>query len=207
MDKNAAPAFFLLPACIESNDDVFMDIFRAVKGRTSIEKSSLNRSFISGMLVPSIVINVEDLEPWKQLNSSSEQRRQAMMLGFWAIKIFPTLGARLCGERWNIPQRQCVNVVGKDSLTPDEFDLLIFRKIKLRIVEIYESESTLQRLKHFVKTPTDIGKENRVQLLNKIFSLDIEKSFVRPCWDALRSGAFSCDNMNGDVAVSFQNRF
>lgn len=196
------PTFLLLPVCVESNDDVYMCVLKAIIGRTNIEKNPMSRSLRSGMTVRIIEIQSEDLGPWNELNSHSQQIRQAMMLGYWAIKNYPLMGMRLCGDGWNAPKRQSVKVVGRESMTPDEFDSLIFNKIQLRIIELIVDQGTLQRLKHFIKTPTDIGKENRVQLSKKMFSYDIENRFQRQCWDALRSGVFSCSNTKDHVAVS-----
>lgn len=201
-EENIQPAYIFLPGCAHSDNDVFLNVVRAIIGRSNIDKNPMNNSLIRGMNASTIRIQSEDVGPWNDLNSPSHQIRQAQMLGYWSIKHFPSFAIRLCGDTWKAPQRQCVQVDGSDSITPNDFDSLIFDKLKLRIIELRVDHGTLQRLKNFIKAPTNIGKENRFRHSNKMFSFDIEKGFDRQGWDALRSGVFSSSNVNECTDVS-----
>lgn len=195
MDRNI---YILLPVCDETKDDLFLSIFRSIVGRTNVEKQPLHKDFVSGMKADSILIGADDVGPWNDLNSELQQSRQANMLGFWAIKHFPSLGSRVCGDAWTPPHRKYVQVDGSDPMLPDEFDKFIFKKMNIHIVELAEvKDDTFQRLKHFIKAPGGIEKCNRTQVSNRsknIFAFDIESDFDRQkCWHALRSGSSSVD--------------
>lgn len=180
----------LLPVCEQSDIDVFLNILRAIVSRTNIDKNPLNISLIGGMNSSTIRIQAEDIGPWNHLNSQQHQARQALMLGFWSTENFPSLGIRLCGDGWKKPQRQCVEVFGRESITPNEFDSLIFDKINLRVIELLVNRTTLARLKNFIEAPSDIAKENKIQLSKKMFSFEIGSGVDR-CWEVLKSGVFS----------------
>lgn len=202
ISENIPPAYILLPVCVESKNDVFLSVLRSIIARSVIDKIPLNALLINGMKAPTFQIEAEDVGPWNNLNSQLQQNRQSMMLGYWSIRNFPSLGNKLCGDEWKAPQRRGVKVVGRESMNPEEFDSFIFGKMKLRIIELRVNQSTLQRMKEFIKAPTDIGKVNRIQLSKKMFSLDIENGFHQQCWDVLRSGVLSCGNVNQSVDVS-----
>lgn len=191
--ENRLVMYILLPECIEAEDDVFLTILKAIVGRTNLDRNPLINALINGMKVDTFKIECEDVGSWNNLNSQSQRIRQAMMLGFWAIKNYPLLAIRLCGDAWKAPQRKFVQIVGGEPILPDDFDSLIFGKMKVRLIELHErkDKDTLQRLKSFVKAPTGIGKTNRIQLSNRsknMFSFDVESGFNNQCWHALRSG-------------------
>lgn len=206
--ENTAPVYLLLPTCIESKNDIFLEILRNVvqrTARTKLDNNFLYNALKTGMKAETFAINSDDIVGhWKELKSKSEQVRQSKMLGYWAIQNFPSLGKKLFGESWQVPQRKCVDVVGQGSMKPDEIDAVIFRKLKIRLVELSLSESTFSRFKHFVKVPIDIGKFNDVHITQKIKCFDIETEYLQNCWDALKRGKFSMnDSINVNIEVSF----
>lgn len=194
--ENVPPAYILLPVCVECKEDVFLSVVRAIIGRSVVDKNPSISSMINGMNVRTLKIEAEDIGAWNNLNSQSQQMRQAVMLGYWCIRNFPSLGNKLCGNKWKAPQRRCVQIVGRESMIPEEFDSFIVAKMKLRIIELRVYQSTLERMKEFIRAPTNIGKVNRIQLYKKMFSLDIENGFHNQCWNAMRSGVLSCSNVS-----------
>lgn len=198
----------LLPTCIESKNDIFLEILRNIvqrTARTKLDNNYLYTALKSGMKAETFEINSDDtVAHWKDLKSKSEQVRQSKMLGYWAIQNFPSLGKKLFGESWQVPQRKSVAVVGHGYMKPDELDAVIFRKLKIRLVELSLSESTFSRFKHFVKVPIDIGKFNEFHITQKIKCFDIETKHLQNCWDALKHGKFSVNNsISVDIEVSF----
>ncbi len=200
--KPQAPVNILLPVCIELKDDVFLNILRTVVNRVRIDENSLCNDLKSGMMAATFAIDSEDVSVnWKELTSKSKQGLQSKMLGFWAIQNFPSLGRKLFGDSWKAHQRECINVVGKESMTPEELDDVIFQKLKLRIIELRVTESTIGMLKHFKKAPVNIGKCNALQISPKMKSFNIVEEHLSLCWDVLKGVEFSSNNsMNIEVS-------
>lgn len=198
-----APVFVFLPKCIESKNDVFSSIFRLVVNRSKLDGHPVEQSFVQGLRMESIQIESEDFGDWKMLVSTPQQIRQAMMLGFWTIQNYRSMGYKFCGDAWEVPLRKCVKVVGRQSMTPEEFDLFVFGKMKLRIIELNVSPTTLPRIKDFLKVPLHIGKENRVEITKKLFGHDIASGFDNQCWNFLRSCASNGSSSDVVVGVSF----
>lgn len=120
------------------------------------------------MKAETFAINSDDIVAhWKELKLKPEHVRQWKILGYWAIQNFPSLGKKLFGESW--------------QMKPDEIDAVIFRKLKIRLVELSLSDSTFSRFNHFVKVPIDIGKFNDVHITQKIKCFDIETEYLQNC--------------------------
>lgn len=58
--------------------------------------------------------------------------------------------------QWKLRKREYVEVIGGRSMTPDGIDVIILKKIKLKVYELSVSPSTFEKLKHFVKVPPDV---------------------------------------------------
>lgn len=144
-------------------------------------------------------IESEDISVnWKQLSSESQQIRQSKLLGLWAINNFPLLGKNFFGESYRAPKRNAVEVTGSSMIEPDSIDDFIFPKMKLRMIQLNVSESTIVKLKHFVKAPGCIGKNSEFQISRKMRSFIIDAEFLESCWKALKFG----ESMSSDFEVS-----
>lgn len=85
------------------------------------------------------------------------------MLGFWAINSYPLLGKKVGDESWKAPTRN-IEVTGNQKMNSEEVDTLILQKLKLRAIQLNVRDSTIGRLKYFVKVPASICKNNEVQI-------------------------------------------
>lgn len=189
----------LLPVCVELETDVFLNILRNVVARSA--RSELYDlqfdAFTAGLTDDTFYIKSNDmLLNWKELDSKSQRIRQLKLLGFWAIKNYPSLGKKLLGETWQPPQRKSVEVFGNSVMSPDAIDDVIFRKMQLRIMELSVCHSTVTaKLKHFVQAPSNIGKFNEIQISPAIKSFEIENDYLENCWKALKFGSFSMNEV------------
>lgn len=204
--KNAPAFHILLPVCIESKVDIFLNILKCAVSRSKLDQHHLTRAFMSGTKGESFAVEMDDLTlSWKQLKSEDQRIRQSKILGFWAIVNFPSLQRKLFGETHQAPPRNDVSVVGNTEIKADNIDDLVFPKMKLRVIELSVSGSTFHKLKHFVKVPACVGvrRSNEISISRKMVSFDVDANFVESCWDALRCGEFS---MSSDYEVSFLDK-
>ncbi|KAJ6648902.1 hypothetical protein Bhyg_04134 [Pseudolycoriella hygida] len=154
------------------------------------EKNSLDHAFKMGMSGNVSLIEEEDLtRNWKKMNSKEQQDRQATLLGFWAVENFPSMGKQLHGPSWHAK----VNSLQANSkqIRAVEINAVIFKKLKLRVLKLNVSDSTLGKLKYFVRVPESIAKGNESKISRKIKAYDVDEQWLDHCWKALKLGGFS----------------
>lgn len=190
----------LLPYCNETNNDVFMNILKNVVARSKLDVHYLDSAFISALNGNELAIEQEDVTVnWTLLHSKEQQIRQAKLLGYWTMNVFPSLGKKIFGETYRAPKRIAVEVVGNSVMSPETVDDFIIPKMKLRLIQLNVNGSTVAKVKHFVKVPAFVGKINEQQISRKMKSSDIKPEFLETCWQALKCGEFP---KNFDFAVS-----
>ncbi len=191
----------LLPICVESETDVFFNILRNVIARSKLDEHILDNAVKLGMMGDKFYIKSKDLtKKWSDLVTMSQQIRQSKLIGFWAIDNFPSLGKKLNGKLWKASKEKCLQFSGNSkTVTAAEIDSIIFQKLKIRVIQLNVSESTLSKLKLFVHVPAIVGRKNESQISPKIKVFDIDDNWVEKCWEALKLGYFSLD-----VSVSVQ---
>lgn len=201
------PPHFLFPFSTESKTDGFFGLLKCIINRKSVDENCFDSSLKSAMSGEMFCIHSEDLiMDWSMLNSDDQRIRKSKLLGYWAIQNFSSLGRTLCGKTWKAPERKSIEVVGpsgSEQLQPEQIDEKIFQKLTLRILEINVNSSTLAKLKHFVKVPCTVGKNNEQQISPKIKLFDIDDGYIEKCWRALKSGVFQ---VNFEVRVYFISR-
>lgn len=197
------PMYMLLPICTESEHDIFFNILQKVIARSRLDEHPLDKALKLGMMVDDFHIELDDItENWNQLKSDEQQTRQWKILGYWATENFPLLGKKFCGGSWMPPQsRGSLQIIGQPKkMSADEIDGIVFRKLKLRMMKLQLSKSTLDKLKHFIiNVPPYIETYNELQMTKKIACLDIGEKWIQHCWNALKMGKFSLDD---DIQVS-----
>lgn len=201
-EENTPPLYLLLPTCVESKFDAFFNILRKAIGRSAPEVNYLDNALKFGMTGKAMTIEPDDiLVDWKLQQTKSNQIMQWKLLGFWANQNSSSLGKKLFHSSWMPPQRECVEVVGGKLMTPEEIDVIIARKVKLRVYELSVSKSTFEKVKHFVKVPADVDVYNDKQISPKIKSFEIKPEHLQRCYDALRFGKFD-NSIKHKFAVS-----
>lgn len=201
--ENTPPICLLLPWYGETKYDAFFNTLRYAISRSRPDANHLDSALRIGLTGESISIEPEDIVvDWENLRTKPKQIVQWKLLGFWASHHSPSLGKKLFHPSWEPPQRACVEVIGERSMTPDEIDAIIGRKIKLRVYELSVVRSTFERLKPFVKVPTDVDVYNGKQIYPKIKSYDINPEHLKRCYDALRLGKFD-NSINENIEVTF----
>lgn len=199
--KNAPAVHILLPVCAESKFDIFFEILKCYVAHSKLTKNCLIDAFMSGMKGEPFSVEMGDLtRSWKELKSDDQQIRQFKLLGFWAIANFPSLWRKFFGKTQ--PPRNGASVIGHTETNADNIDDLLFTKLKVRVIELRVSPSTLNKLNHFVKVPEWVGVKwsNQTVIDRKMISFNVDAGFVDSCWDALRCGQFT---MTSDIEVSF----
>ncbi|KAJ6648901.1 Laminin subunit alpha-2 [Pseudolycoriella hygida] len=179
----------LLPTC-NASEDVFLNVLKSSFSRYKYEKNSLDHAFKMGMSGNVSLIEEEDLtRNWKKMNSKEQQDRQATLLGFWAVENFPSMGKQLHGPSWHAK----VNSLQANSkqIRAVEINAVIFKKLKLRVLKLNVSDSTLGKLKYFVRVPESIAKGNESKISRKIKAYDVDEQWLDHCWKALKLGGFS----------------
>lgn len=201
-DEITTPLFILLPVCTELETDVFLNILKNVIGRKKLDDYYIDHALKLGMSSDKFFLKEEDISgSWNDMKSKDNQIRQSRLLGYWAINNFPSLGKKLFGNSWQIPKRQNLQVIGHSKeISADEIDELVFQKMKIRVMQLNVSSSTLVKISHFVNVPTNIGKKNESKISIKIKSFDPDDEWTERCWKALKLGSFSLD---GNYEVSF----
>ena len=201
-DEITTPVLILLPICIELETDVFLNILKNVIGRKKLDDHYIDNALKLGMRSDKFSIEEEDISvSWREKKSRDDQIRQSKLLGYWAINNFPSLGKKLFGSSWQTPNRQSLQVVGHSKvLSAEEIDAMVFQKLKIRVMQLNVSPSTLVKINHFVNVPANIGKTNESKISMKIKSFDPYDEWNEQCWKALKLGSFSLD---GNYEVSF----
>lgn len=186
-----SPLSILLPACKESTSDVFFNVIRNSIARSKLDEHYLDNALKCGVGGEEFEIEADDVAvDWGQLQSDEQLIRQSKILGYWAVEHFPALGKKFFGTAWLPSDRQHVQVVGQpDSVSPGDIDKMVFKKMKLRLMELHVSESTANKLKHFaVDAVATMVRSNEHQMSPKIKSWDIEGE---DCWKTLKLGVTS----------------
>lgn len=201
-DEITTPVLILLPICIELETDVFLNILKNVIGRKKLDDHFIDSALKLGMRYDKFSIEEEDMSvSWSEKKSKDDQIRQSKLLGYWAINNFPSLGKKLFGSSWQTPNRQSLQVVGHSKvISAEEIDAMVFQKMKIRVMQLNVSPSTLVKINHFVNAPANIGKTNESKISIKIKSFDPDDEWTEQCWKALKLGSFS---LNGSYEVSF----
>ncbi|KAJ6642719.1 Chitin biosynthesis protein CHS5 [Pseudolycoriella hygida] len=185
----------LLPFCVEQDNDVFFDILKTTIARSKVTQKAMDMRL--GMGAGKLSVKPKDLSlNWKSLKSDAQQIRQSKLLGFWMVANYPTMAGKLYWGLPDAPKRSDVVTVGTEELDGGSVDDIILKKLKLRIIELNVSPTTLDKVKHFVKVPNFIGMYNERQISPKVKAFDIEPEFVDECWSALKLGGFTQTEMN-----------
>lgn len=191
----------LLPFCVQTQTDVFLEILRNSVKRSGIsEFHDLVSALKSGM---SEIFSIESEDvtvDWTKLDSKTQQIRQWKLIGFWTLNNFPSMVEKLIGESCGVPKRNAIQVNGNSAFEADSIDEFIYLKMKPRIIELTVAESTRRKLKHFTLVPDGIRKSKEQRVSRKMKSFEVDAEFVECCWNALKSGKFS---MNSDFEVSY----
>lgn len=191
------PVCVLLPFCVELENDVFLNILRLVVGRLKLDGHDDIEALKSGMTDDVLYVKSNDLmSNWKDLDSKPQRFQQLKLFGFWAARNFPSLSKKLLGEQWQGFQGKRVEVIEDPMMPADEIESLISQKMQIRIMELNVSNSTLDKIKHFVKTPISIEKFNRLKITQKINSFEVKVDHIQRCWEALKCGKFSLNKIS-----------
>lgn len=183
------PIYILLPVCLEQNDDVFLDILKCTIARSKLNQGALDLKL--GMGSEKFSVSPEDLSlNWENHQTDVQKLRQSKLLGFWMVGNFPKLAGKIFWGSFDPPKRSDVVIVGNEQYSGDRIDSAIFEKMKLRIMELHLSWSTLEKLKHFVQVPSTVGMINEKIISKKMKSFDIEDQYIDDCWNALKFGQF-----------------
>lgn len=205
----AASVLVLLPICAEIESDIPADhVFQMILKNTiarKIDDNSLCSAFKAGMSADKLIVDSETFsENWKNLKSAKHRTLQSKLIGFWAINNYPLMGKKFFGDAWKGRERKSVEVArDTKQFDCDEIDSFIFRKMKLTLVELTVHESTLEKLKHFVRAPVTIAKYNPVMISPKTKMYDINREYMDTCWDALKNGQFSMDLVSSSTVDLF----
>lgn len=177
----------LLPFCAEVESDIFLSILKAAVWRMRLEDPHIEA--LKAGITDKFSVKLNDLSAhWKELDSKSQRIRQFKLLGFWIARSFPALGKKLVGDAWQASPGTRVEVVGNASMSPDEIETFIFRKMQIRIIEMKVSPSTLDKIKHFVRAPTNIEKLKGTKVSPKLTSYEVKIDDRKLCWKALKVG-------------------
>lgn len=183
-------ANILLPICVETDSDVFLHILKSIVARKT-DDHFLYNGLKFGMSGDVFNIDEEDLTMnWNNLDTTKQRIRQARLLGYWAISNFPSLGKKLHGISWQPSKKSLLIKKQSKEINADEINEKISRKLKLRVLQLDVSDSTLIRIKDFVKVPAYIGKNNETRLSKQMNAFDIDSQWMELCWKALNSGEF-----------------
>lgn len=185
-----------MPICTEAKFDVFFNVVKSIIARSKLDVHYLDQALRSGLMADKVCIELEDMTTnWNELVSKEQQIRQFKILGYWAIENFPLLGKKMLGGSWKPPKRESFRIVenSKEIILSDaDVDAFVLKKLKLRLLQLNLSKSTLGRLKQFiVDVPASISKNNEIQISPKIKSFDVHDECVTDCWKALKLGKFS----------------
>lgn len=194
-DENIPPYRLLLPMCVECEFDGFFNVLRNIIYRCQ-QKGPFIDALKVGLTGATISIKAEDVGDWRQLKTESKQILQWKLLGFWANRNAPSFGKKLFEPSWEPPQRNSVEVVDGKSMSPDEIDTIITKKITLRVIELRLTGSTIAFCKYFVKVPNDVDVYNGINISKKTTSFDVNPAHLNRCFDALKSGKFGQINEN-----------
>lgn len=183
------PLYLLLPVFIELKQDVFLKMLRKIVSRTKFG-DGIESSFTSGMTAKTLFINLEDLSANCNDDDKELLIRLSELMGFWAVNNFPSLGLKLLGECWNPTEDRTVSIGNQQTMNDKEMDAIVFQKLKLRVIELSVSRTTLSRIKHFVTVPTYVCEKDPVQISIKMKMFAIQDAHIDDCWQALKAGKF-----------------
>lgn len=178
----------LLPFCEELQRDIFVEVIKSVVWHSKMDDDHID-AMKTGMTMKTVCVKSNDLcVEWTELTSESQQLRQYQLLGFWAASNFPAFCIKLIGDSWTAPQRQAVEIVGSEPMPCDAVDTVIMQKMKLRSIELKISSDTMSKLRHFVKTPKNIGTYNEIRISSTMTTFTINEVDVDKCWEQLKHG-------------------
>lgn len=201
----APPVYLLLPICVELETDMFFHILKTIVDRKRVDDNDQLKLFKKGMTAEKLLIEPDDISKncWKDQQLKSNKERQFKLLGFWTIQNFPLFGKNLFGRSWQAPERKWVGFSeNAPAIKPEKIDTAVFQKMKLRIIELCVSDSTLNKLKYFVRVPNSIGKYRELYISPKMKSFEIQEKYLDICWKALKLGL-----MDVNFEVIFINDF
>lgn len=185
----------LLPTCnkAEDGEDVFLNVVKKIFSRSRYENNYLDNSFKMGLSGDAFHIEKEDLSmEWNQLTSEDQKSRQAKLLGYWSIVNFPSLGKQLWGPSWRAQVKTLQFNNDSIEMNTEEINVMMAKKIVLRVLHLNVSESTLGKLKYFVNIPKSIiATTNATKVTKTTTAFDIDDKWIEHCWKALKLGGFS----------------
>lgn len=185
------PVYIILPMCKDMEHDVFLSVLRKLLSRARVDDHYLNFALITGM--EKLKIYIEPVDILSDDSTDKEQEiRRTMLLGFWCVKNFPSLAKKLLGERW-FPREGRKVLFQNGLVMPDEdIHSFIFPSLALSVMELVVSESTLEKIKHFVRVPPYIrSADEPIEISKKVRMFRIKDEFVENCWRSLKCGKYS----------------
>lgn len=207
--KNNPVVYFLLPICVDSQYDVFFNLLKNVVsrvGRAKLANYYLDNAFKSGIMGEEMRVDVttDNISSiWNKRSTKQDLIRQSKLLGYWTSTNCATFGKVFFGDSWRSPKGNFVQVVssnGIQTMTAAQIDAIVFPKMKIHLIELNVSESTLKdKLKNFVQVPiNEIDVYNMSQISPKMKSYDIKNEYVEKSWTALKRGKWM---INTDTEV------
>lgn len=185
----------LLPTCIRSDHNVFLNILKNIVGKVGHAKLSehfLDNAFKEGMVATEFQVDFSSAEKWNSKSSKQEKISLSRLIGCWASRNCDGFGKILFKDSWRTVESR----TGTPFAMIDRF---VFSKMRCILVELNVSETTLPILKHFVKVPVkEIDVENMVQISPRMRVFDIKKDCLENCWKSLKHGEW-LGNSNYEV--------
>lgn len=198
VENKITPLYVLLPLYTELKQDIFLEILKKVVSRTRFGEDFIECAFTSGMTEKTLFIESKDLS--MDCNGETSMSELVSLIGFWAVNNFPSLGRKLLGQSWQPSKERIVNIGNQDILDDKLIDATVFKKLKLRVIELSVSESTWTKVKHFVAVPAGVCDDNPERISKKMKMFSIKDAYIDDCWKALKLGKFIT---NDDLEVSF----
>lgn len=171
--------YILLPRCIHLDNNVFFNVLKNCVhkvGREKLTDNFLDIAFKEGM-AGECQIDLNCGTAWSAHSSKQDKISQSILLGRWAIRNYPAFGKILFGDNWQ-------PIHSNDA---DEVDKVVMPTMKCLLVELDVAESTLPKLRHFVKvTKKEISVENTKPLTEKTVTFDVKDNCMAKCWMSLK---------------------
>lgn len=190
--------YLLLPVLTVLKKDVFLHLLTKTLARKKFG-DGIESAFTSGLTAKTLFLKSKDISANVNDETMSQQIRLSKLMGFWAVNNFPSLGRKLLGDSWNPTEDRTVTIENQ-TMDDKEIDAIVSQKLKLRVIQLSVSSSTLSKIKHFVSVDVSVCENNPVDISKKMNMFDIQDALIDDCWQALKAGKFI---MNTDFEVRF----
>ncbi|XP_037037457.1 CAP-Gly domain-containing linker protein 1-like isoform X2 [Bradysia coprophila] len=184
------PIKILLPMC-DAKYDVFVSLITNLIGRVKLDEHPEDNALKVGLKGEKFAVELADLtDAWFESSSIVQRIRRNNLLGYWSIAHFPVVGKKFFGLKWEPPQREELEIVGsEEKMCAEEIDDFVSKKLKLRLIELSVSQSTLQKLRLFVvDIPADAGKRNQSSIPPGMMSYEIDDHRAGDFWQLIKLG-------------------